>query len=491
MRLRNFYFFAVLLALGLIALWYFFKFANREPVSETPVVPPPVSEQLIEKDWISFSAPHNIVAPAFELQMDVLQPIDRIDVIWSHPSSDQIERYSLQSFQPKSSEAIYKVSPSLGNLLPGKNVYEVIGVKLPDGQPEQEFRAEFTLQFDLKKYVEVRPSLFIFYPYSTETDSSSVALRGTLETGVQQIRVYSYHERSGQATFAVLNKYVPLEKKFEYFIDEKFGNFSIGENEYVIEALDETDTIVARKYFTVRSTKLTFEDKVKQLFGDFQLVKGGWYVSSQVPWFSVRPVYDSVWIPEEEGKIVLPRPTLMYPVESTLETDFCDYLKSIDYERENYSYAGYSFETCQKFRYGVSVYDRFLSVLSYQPFELVKRTDYENVVENVSTAFVLLETGGMKPEPEALSFDEESFSSSEEDSEMVQKKYYVYQMLIQDQVPYQEGQIGDIAVEVSPEQQQKIEEIKAFLNTYSGDEVFTSLLYPEEPKPVEETKPSL
>ncbi|MGE3279297.1 MAG: hypothetical protein AB7J40_05985 [Candidatus Altimarinota bacterium] len=479
MRSRNFYFLVGLVAVLLIGLWYFLKFGDRPMVlEETPSIPP-MTEQLVEKDWVSFSAPETIVVPAFELEMDVLQPIDRIDVIWSHPSTEQVEKYSLQSFQSKSSEALYKVNPSLGNLLPGENIYEVVGVKSASGQPEQEFRASFTVDFDLKKYVEIRPSLFIFYPYPTETDSPSVALRGALETGVQQIRVYSFHERTGQATFSVLNKYVPLEKKFEYFIDEKFGNFTIGGNEYVIEAIDETDTIVARKYFTVRSTKLTFEDKVTKLFGSFQLVKGGWYVSSELPWFSVRPLYESVWIPEEEGKIVLPRPTLMYPVESTLETDFCEYLKTIDYARENYSYAGYSFETCQKFRYGVSVYDRFLSILAYQPFELVKRTDYKDVESSVSTAFVMIETGGMKTEPEAVSFDDASFALEESPNDATAPRYYVYQMMLQDQVPFQEDQIGDIAVATPEDRLTKMEEVKAFLSTYSGDEIFSALLFPE------------
>src|SRR5690606_11027625 len=110
---------------------------------------------------------------------------------------------------------------------------------------------------------------------------------------------YSFHPRDGRSHFTVLNKYVPQEKNFEYFVDEKLENFSIGENEYVIEAVDEAKEVVARKYFTIRSTKLTLEDKVTSLFGEFQLVKGGWYVSSSLPWFSFRPIYESVWIPEE------------------------------------------------------------------------------------------------------------------------------------------------------------------------------------------------
>lgn len=484
MRFRGSYILVVLLAVGLTAVWYYLKLKQETEIPQEPVAPVVEEvEKIIESDWVSFSVPKQVVNPEWTLQMKVLKPVDRIEVLWSHPAVPPAERYVLKSFQPNTSEATYHIGASLGNLLPGKNTYEVIGVGGEDTSVQQEMKTRFELEFDLKSYPEIQPSFFTFYPYATETDSASVAVRGVLRNGVDQVRVYSFHPRDGRSHFTVLNKYVPQEKNFEYFVDEKLENFSIGENEYVIEAVDEAKEVVARKYFTIRSTKLTLEDKVTSLFGEFQLVKGGWYVSSSLPWFSFRPIYESVWIPEEEGKIVVARPTLMYSYDTELETPLCDYLKEVDYEKENYSYEAYSFETCQKYRYGVSVYDRFLSLLTYQPFELVKRTDYESIKSTASSAFVMIETGGMKSsEVVNPEIDEETPATSEEvsEEEVPKKKYFIYQMMITDQVPYEDKKIGDIAVEITPELQQQMEQVKSFLNTYSGDELFSQWVLSEE-----------
>lgn len=472
----------------------------REYVFDTsPEVSVVDTDQVVENDVFSLKIPQFLPESRFDLRFDLLKPLDQIDILWTHASNGATQQYTLKQFTPGQTEAMYKIDAQLGNILPGKNDYEIIGLTKKGENLEPVSRISFSLTLDLKNMTELQPEWISFPDLADATDLDALELKGVLKGGVQTLQSYSFHPKTGRSTFAPLSRYVAGAVDFQYRTSEKLGNLKSGENEYVIEALDQQKQVIARKRFTLKSTKMTLADEVEALFGSFTAVKGGWFVSSQLPWFSVRPVYESVWYPEEEGKVLMPRPTLTYVAEATRDTALCEYLKSREYLRENYSYYGYSYETCQKFRFGVTVYDRFQSFLKYQPVETVKRLEYKDLTKSVSSAFVMIENGAMK-EHEALDIEkaDESFSDeavsgekAEEGEEVRPPKYYLYQLLITDDVPYEGKKIGEIVVEISEERKADFDRVRDLLNRFSGDQLFTALLFPDEVKPAEVTTPEV
>lgn len=465
----------------------------------SPVVPVVDTGQVLENDVFSLKVPQTISESQLDLHFDLLKPLDQIDILWTHSSNGESQQYTLKQFTPGQTEAMYKIDAQLGNILPGENGYEIIGLTKKAESLEPVSRISFSLTLDLKNMTELQPEWITFPDLADETDLDALELRGVLKGGVQSLQSYSFHPKTGRSTFAVLTRYVAGATDFQYRTSEKLGNLKSGENEYVIEALDEQKQVIARKRFALKSTKMTIADEVEALFGSFTPVKGGWFVSSRLPWFSVRPVYESIWYPEEEGKVLMPRPTLTYVAEATRETALCDYLKSREYQKENYSYYGYSYETCQKFRFGVSVYDRFQSFLTHQPVETVKRLEYKDLTKTVSSAFVMIENAGMK-EHQALDIKEaeESFSDetvSTETTDVVEEevvpKYYLYQLLITDDVPYEGKKIGEIAVEIPEDRKSDFDRVRDLLNRFPGDQLFTSLFFPEEVKKDEVTTPEV
>lgn len=448
------------------------------------------ADRLVENEVFSLKIPQVLLEAQLDLRFDLLKPLDQIDIVWTHAATEATQQYTLKQFTSGQTEALYKIDSQLGNILPGKNDYEIIGLLKKDGALEPASRIRFSLDLDLQKMAELQPEWISFPGLAAETDVDALEINGVLKGGVQSLQSYSFHPKTGRSTFAPLSRYVAGATDFQYRLSDQLGNLKSGDNWYVIEALDEQKQIVARKLFSLKSTKMTIADEVEELFGSFTAVKGGWFVSSRLPWFSVRPVFESIWYPEEEGKVLMPRPTLTYVAEAMRGDSFCDYLKSREYQKENYSYYGYSYETCQKFHFGVTVYDRFQSFLKYQPVETVKRLEYKDLTKSVSSAFVMIETGAMK-DHEALDIGEadESFSDeevpaekAEDDEEVVVPKYYIYQLSITDDVPYEGKKVGEIAVEIPDEKKADFDRVRALLDRFSGDQLFTTLLFPEEVK---------
>jgi len=268
-----------------------------------------------------------------------------------------------------------------------------------------------------------------------------------------------------------LNKYEPGTKEFKYNASESLGNLLAGENHYLVEVIDETDELIIRKFFKIVSTKKSIPAQVEELFGEISLTEGGWYVSSKLPWFSFREVYEELNYKKDDGNIVLPRPTLKYTVEAEADTDLCDYLAAIDFEEEGVIYRSFSYETCQKYRYGVTVYDRFLTVLESEPVKTIRKEEYNDLKDQVSSAFVMIETGGMGSQIDADLSDSTDEENMEEDP-----SYFVFQMLITEGVAYDEEVIGDIEVEADAERAATIQKIRALLSGNSGEEVFGKIL---------------
>ncbi|MDP2691494.1 MAG: hypothetical protein Q8O95_03785 [bacterium] len=451
--------------------------------------------QLVEQDWISFQVPRVVEDSGVTIDMKILQELDQIDVNWTHPATGNMDAHTLQSFSPGDTVASYHAQSSYGNFLPGDNVFEILGYRpLKEGDAEdrtladrEKFRFRVTISFDLQDMMGVSTEDIVLSDLPELTDSDAVVLNGDVPGGVEKLQVYSFNPNSGGATFGVLNRFSPGDVRFDYHAEEKLGNLLPGLNQYVVEAFDADGLLMARKHFSLRSTKWSLNDHVDRLFGAFTLVKGGWYVSAKKPWFSLRPVYETSFPDEPEGRIILPRPGLEYSSQSSLETPLCDFLNGMDYEKENYSYRAYSYEKCQQYRYGVTVYERFLDALRYEQLLIIQPTDYKDLSETVSSAFVMVETGGMPLTEGIISFEgmEESFSdtvSAADGEKTTPEWYYLYQMLLTESVPYPDKKIGDIEVEASEQRRADIVEIRDFLAEHKGNDLFTPILFPEEEK---------
>jgi hypothetical protein len=192
----------------------------------------------------------------------------------------------------------------------------------------------------------------------------------------------------------------------------------------------------------------------------------------------------------------------MYTAQAAKGTMICDYLKSIDYKEPGVSYRGNTFESCQSYRFGVSMYDRFIVPLLFKPFQSVRRIDYDNLTAKVSTAFVMIETGGMLPrEKKMLTFDQmaDMYQAEQDKLKQVQAdaanpspdtgtpaplttptpRYYVYQFQIADGVDFDSKNLPSIPSEISEDRKPVIDQIVAFLKVHSGDEIFTPRLFPK------------
>jgi hypothetical protein len=437
---------------------------------DPPVVPVEVQEkeQFIDTDWISFRAPARLTETSFVLEADVKKKISSLDVTWVHPTMERRDNYTLKQFRPGDLKASYRVEGKNLNILPGKNTYVMTGKVISDDPeaPEESLTTEFDVFYDLLSVSDINPESITLIDVPSTLQDEDLEIEGLLTVPALSVYVTSYHPDSGKSTFTELQKYNPEKKTFQYFGKESLVNFFKGSNHFMIEAIGEEKKLLARMKFQVQLQKRTLQDEVTEFFGGFDPADAGWYVSRRYPWFSVRPAYEDVFQASEGDLLDLPRPTLLYPQRSSPEVGVCDYLGALDYEaEERVIYKGFSYEKCQSFRYGVSVYDRFLSVLKHTPLRTIKRTEYTALSDMVSSAFLLLETGGMSKE-------EESFEDK--------KRFYLYQMMITDQQPFVEGQVGDIELEMTDDQRELFEDVLDFLNRHPGDEMFTPLFFPEQ-----------
>lgn len=442
-------------------------------------------DNIIDESWVSAVVPKMLKKSGFDLQMNFRKDLESVAVVWRHPANGEEEKYVLQEFEPGDGQALYKIRAEFNNLLAGWNEYELLGyvaVEGVDGVTE-ELSANFSVLFDLKEFAEVVPEVITFNNLPDQTDGDELELEGSLKFGAEVVRVYSYNAELGKATFARLGKYEPGTRDFTYNATENNGNLLPGLNVFVVEVLDEEGEVASRKYIELTSTKVSLPARIKELFDSFVKVEGGWFVSTKLPWFSLRPVFQDVHFKvDDEDTLVLPRPTLMYTAESNRDTALCDYLGGKDFEEEGMIYVGYSFETCQQYRHGVAVYDRFLSTLEYEPVKTISRFNYKDVADKVSSAFVMIENGGMAlAEAEEVVVEEEEKVGSQLDpevEEVVEAErepiFYVYQMLITESVDHVDDKIGDIEEELTEDRRATIEEIRELLTEYAGDELFTN-----------------
>ena len=79
-------------------------------------------------------------------------------------------------------------------------------------------------------------------------------------------------------------------------------------------------------------------------------------------------------------------------------------------------------------------------------------------------------------DPTSLSPTEKNKERKEKEKEKA-PRYYVYQMLITENVDYPERKVGDIEEEMTEERAEKIQSLRDFLTTYFGDERFRDLLF--------------
>ena len=466
--------------------WYFKSSHEGLPLQADAPASVEEEQQIIETNWLSFSVPEELKETELTVQMEVLQPVEKIEILWEHPANVQYEAYELTAFEPGDTQARYEINAAYGNLLPGLNRYTVKTFALGSSEEKEASIAVFELALDISLLADISPSLIDLSDIPQQTSSEEVEFTGKLTTeGVYSIRVYSYHPESGKATYAQLSQFSPGDSEFLYKGSADLGNILYGRNQFIFEALDQEGVVISRSHFDLESSFETLTEQVERLFGEFTKVPGGWYVSSELPWFALRPAYETVYFQPDERSVVMPRPTLMYSAESDRQTPLCEFLGSIDYQQENYSYQGYEYETCQRYRTGMAVYDRFLSHLTYSPVEVVLRTDYQDIRDTASSALVMIETGGM-PEVRSELVD---FNSSDDDFQQAEtapeseeeaqeeERFYVFQLLIQDQIPYQENYSGDIPDALNEEQSLVFEEVRELLNRHSGEELFTEMLF--------------
>jgi|CXWL01.1.fsa_nt_gi hypothetical protein len=450
--------------------------------------------QLIEQPWITFVAPKKTQLTGFELSMTVLQPLSTIQVSWSHPATGTEDQYQLSKYRQGNQTARYIVRSDLGNFLPGKNDYTIRAVHPSPGIPDQVFNIVFSVVWDITSLDEVEPDVIKVPDFPTDTDLNELELLGRLSKPAASVQITSWHPKNGQASFRLLSKFRPGDQEFQYFAKGSNENFFSGNNFYLIEAFGPDKKLLSRKKVTVMSSLMTLDDQLDEWFGNFKPLQDGWFVSTKLPWFSIRPVYDTLLFQQtrNDSNILLPRPALIYTSQASKDTPLCEYLKSLDYQSTGVSYVGNSYQTCQQYRYGVSVFDRFVSPLMYKPFDVVRRIDYQGLTDQVSSAFLMIETGNMKEQVEGiLSFEQMADISekAQSESEIVSKegaaseskpipRYYLYQFSITENIPRTEEELPDIAREISDEKKTLIEDIRAFLQKHPGDELFTSRLFP-------------
>src|SRR3990172_6162836 len=346
-----------------------------------------VSNRYIDENWISTVVPEKLISTGYDLKMKLRKKLDSVTVVWRHPATGQTDTHVLEKFKPGDPEATYRIRDDFRNVLGGGNEYEIVGRLMKEEDPNdpsaiggstsggnepndpkdsgqlndelEELKVSFALDFNFKDCTEIRPELITLENLPDSTDGNELELRGSLKFGAKSVQVYSFNNDLGKATFAVLNKYEPGTKEFKYNLSEKLENLSPGNNEYLLMVYDETDELIIMKYFELKSNKKSVPAQVKDLFGEFNPIEGGWFVSTELPWFSYREVYEAVNYKKDDSNVILPRPTLMYTTNAEPGVELCDYLGAIDFEEEGMIYRGYSYETCQKYRYGVAVYDRF------------------------------------------------------------------------------------------------------------------------------------
>jgi hypothetical protein len=479
--------FIFLLIVGLFGVITFLlmRYQRKAPEVEVITEVPKIEERLVEEDWISFAYPRVVSDTSFVLEMDLLSSFETIEIQWSHPGNVESESYTLTSFQSKSDKAQYNISAVLGNLLPGDNQYQVLARKFSEQDEDEAQIVSFPLFLDISAWPELSSDSINFVDAPETTGSEDLEINGELEMNVDSMRVFSFYPKTGKASFTRLRKFGRGDKQFLYKASEKLENLYFGENRYVFEGLDEDGDVVVRKLLTLQSTRLTLSGQVEQRFGTFTEVKGGWFVSSALPWFSLRPAYEEVFYKTDERSVVVPRPSLQYSAESDKKTPLCEYLGSKDFEEEGVSYRAFSYEACQQYRFGVAVYDRFLSILTHQPVEVIDRLDYKNISEEASSSFLMIETGAM-PEvrEETIDLDsaEENFERDEKDNDESEekeekKRYYVFQMLLTEAVEYTDKRIGQIREEISEERKLAVEDIRELLTAHGGDRLFSELLF--------------
>jgi hypothetical protein len=474
----------IVILLGVTA-FLLMKYQRDIVLIKAPEVDVPVVEELlVEEDWVSFDHPRVLSDAAFVLEMDVLSSFETIEIVWSHPGNVETESYTLTSFLPKSDKAEYNISAVLGNLLPGDNQYQIIARKFAEEDTEKVMTVTFPIYLDLSKWQDVVPTMLDFAEAPETTGSEELEISGSLNMNVSSMRVFSLYDLTGKASFTRLRKFQQGDRDFSYNASEKLGNLYFGENLYVFEGLDEDGDVVLRKSIKIESTRLTLSGQVEQRFGSFSEVKGGWYVSSRLPWFSLRPAYEEVYYQTNDRSVVVPRPTLQYSAQSDKKTPLCEYMGSKDFEEEGVSYRAFSYEACQQYRFGVAVYDRFLSILTHQAVQVIDRLDYQDISEDASSALVMIETGAM-PEvrEEIIDLDsaEENFdlSASVEiaNDKEEEKRFYVFQMLLTEKVPYTDKKIGEIREEADEKRLGEVEEVREFLTAHGGDKLFSEILF--------------
>jgi len=474
-----------------IAVVFLVVFARQDTSDFDPVVEQTneASTQQVRNAWVSFVAPKDLLTADFELEMTITGRLEQIDVNWTHPATGQTDEHTLNQFVAGNSKATYKAHPNFGNLLAGVNKYEVLAwvvddeaemLEATEGEeidPQANWKsmsAEFEVSFDLAALGEMNPGMINTDTWPDLTESGELELSGSLKEGVDDVFIYSFNDKSKRASFAKLKKYQSGDMEFKYNVSEAYDNLQAGDNLYAIELISGKDVVVARKQAKIISNKLTYADELTSLFGKFSKLDRGWYVSEKLDWFSFRPVYESVEYRVGEPNVILPRPTLLYTAKSAKNKSLCDYLGEIDYEEDNVSYRAFSYETCQQFSRGISIYDRYVSALRHEPFKEVHRTEYKFVEGKASSSFTMIETGGMPESMEESMFDDSA--GSFEGMKVDEPKYFVYQMMISEGVDYTEEKIGDIEIELSGERKNMIEKIRVLINSHSGEEFYTEIM---------------
>lgn len=453
----------------------------------------------VQEDWMNLQLPPLLTEDTYTMEIELTQPFQDVDIVWRHPSNIESDVHTLTEFVPGTSQAEYTVDVRYGNLLPGVNTYEIFA-REDDEEPGEGLSTTVSLEYSFDGQSELSPEMISFSNLLDRLDAQEYELTATVAEAVSKIEVSSYHKESGKATFAELKQFTVGDEFMRYVVGESLGNLFYGENRYMLEAFGTDGALVSRQLFTIRSDYLSLQAQVQQIFGNFSKNDEGWYISELLPWFSLRPVPESFAFEPNDQSVVMPRPTLMYPHMASPETPLCDFLSGIDYEQDDYSYRGYSFETCQQYRFGIAVYDRFLSLLKFSPLEVVRRVEYDAIRDSASSAFVMIETAGMPSNRlEDLSFEdlipveEETEEPTSEETEVSLEessadtpelgkiddapRYYVFQMLITEDTQYTDKKIGEIVEEASEERLADIERIRTLLTAHGGNALFTEMLF--------------
>jgi len=496
-------------AIAVLAVLYSRQQQAPLPPVQTPYVPATISNesQTIDQDWISFTVPKEAADTGIEVKMKILKSLNSLQVLWVHPETLQQDRYTLQHFSSGQQEATYKINAAFGNFLPGRNDYTVEGLLNTDNLDDVDkiYRVTFSLLWNIDGLAEVHPELMSFVGLPEKTDQPTLEVVGKLLTTVDRIHVISLNKKRGKTSFRLLGRYHPGDPEFHYFAKAQYGNFSSGENLFVFEAYDGHQNLLSRRRVTVQSTQSTVADQVDDWFGSFTQNKEGWYVSSKLPWFSLRQAYDDLLFLQQrtDDNVLMPRPTLLYTAQAAKGMAICDYLNAIDYHQSGVVYRGNGFESCQSYRFGVSIFDRFVSILTYKPFDVVRRIDYDSLTDKVSSAFLMVETGGMhEREQKILSFDQLTAEVQKDEAmkkqlekdqppavgELPAPRYYAYQFLLTEEGSDPGKNPPLIASQIPADRKATLEQIRDFLRQHSGDELFTPILFPVDQTPDDSTE---